>query len=130
MALKIVEIHRRDDPKGLNLDWVVVHNSSDQPVSLRGCVVNVSNPNAKKSRKAAKLDPGFKLEADGKKRLVAGNPRSKAHGTPPEDDVENYFLFMKVGLVDKPGIRLRIVRGQLTLAEGIYEPKEENGVAG
>jgi hypothetical protein len=129
MALEIIEINKRSEPKAINSDWFVVTNSGEQPLSLRGCVVMVSKPHARKSQQMAKLDPGFKLEPGGKRRLVAGNSRAKSHGPPPEDDVENYFLFMKVPLFEREGMAVKVVRGQLTLAQAVFDPKAKNCVA-
>lgn len=128
MALEIVEIRRRSEPKALNSEWFVVRNTGDQPLSLRGCVVMVSKPHARKSQQVAKLDPGFKLDPGDTRRLVAGNPRSKSHGPPPEDGVENYFLFMKVPMLERDGMTVRVVRGQLTLAKAVFDPTDKNGV--
>ena len=129
MAVEIDEIHRGTAPEPLNSDWIIIRNGGEQTVSLRGCEVKVARPNARKSQRAAKLDPGFKLDPGSKMRLVAGNPQAKSLGKPPEDDVENYFLFMKAPLVDRPQSRFMVVRGQISLAEAIFDPDAPQGVS-
>jgi hypothetical protein len=128
MALKITEIHRAEKPKLLNTEWFVLENTGDAPLSLRGSHIGISKPHARKVHTSAKLDPGFKLDAGEKKRLVSGNPRSKVQGSPPEDEIENYHLFLKVALLSRPGEIVKILRGQMHLSQAVWDPEAENGV--
>ena len=40
------------------------------------------------------IDPGFVLEPGMRMRLCTGSSGTQAHGTAPEDDTKNYFLFL------------------------------------
>lgn len=129
MALEIIEIHPAEKPKLLNTEWIVLQNKGDAELSLRHCAVATSKPHGKKIQATAKLDPGFRLEAGAKKRIVSGNPRSKVQGAAPEDEIENYHLFYKVALYTRPQTQIRIMRGQMTLARAIWDPQSAHGVA-
>ena len=129
MALEIIEIHPAEKPKLLNTDWIVIQNNGDAELSLRHCAIATSKPHGKKIQSTAKMDPGFPLGAKEKKRLVSGNPRSKRQGSAPQDDIENYHLFLKVPLCERAGTLIRIMRGQMTLAKAIWDPKSPGGVA-
>lgn len=125
MTLEIIQIQASGDSKKLNEEWIVVENTGDLPLTLRGCEVAKGT---RKHRKVAKLDPGFTLQPQEKRRLVSGNPRSTVQGQPPEDSVENYFLFLKVAYLEKPGLAIKILRGQGVLAQARWEPKKDKGV--
>lgn len=128
MALEIVEIHPANDPKELNTEWFIVENKGDEAVALRACTVGVARPNARKINVSVKMDPGFLLEPKSRKRIVSGNPATKAHGKAVEDDVENYFLFMKVPLLPRGGESIRLMRGQAVLAQAVFVPGAQNGI--
>lgn len=116
MALTITEVHRRGDDKELNDEWFVVENSTEAAINTRGCRVTLTKGTGKKAFEVAKLDPGFKVDPGGKVRVVCGRPGTKAHGKAPEDDLENYFLLMKVPLFKGQGGVLKVAKGQLVLA--------------
>jgi hypothetical protein len=117
MALSITEVHRRSDDKALNDEWFLVENPTAGPISTRGCRVTLSKPGSAKGVELAKLDPGFKVAPGGKTRVVCGNPGTKAHGKAPDDGVENYYLLMKAPMLRWKGGTLKVVKGQMVLAE-------------
>jgi hypothetical protein len=116
MALTRTEVHRRTEDKHLNDEWFVLENTTDSAISTRGCRVTLTKAKARKPIEVAKLDPGFTVEPGAKVRVVCGRPGTKAHGKSPDDDVENYFLLMKVPLFKWQGGTLRVAKGQLVLA--------------
>jgi len=116
MALTITEVHRRTEDKHLNDEWFVLENTTDSAISTRGCRVTLTKAKARKGLELAKLDPGFTVESGAKVRVVCGRPGTKAHGKSPDDDVENYFLLMKVPLFKWQGGTLVVAKGQLVLA--------------
>jgi hypothetical protein len=116
MALTLTEVHRRTEDKHLNDEWFVLENTTDSAISTRGCRVTLTKAKARKPIEVAKLDPGFTVEPGAKVRVVCGRPGTKAHGKSPDDDVENYFLLMKVPLFKWQGGTLRVAKGQLVLA--------------
>ncbi len=128
MALKIIEIHSSEDPKELNTEWIVVENIGDVLLNLRGCEIAKGHQHSKKNQNVAKLDPGFALNPKEKKRIVSGNPRSTVQGTAPGDEIENYFLFLKVPYITKQETSIRILRGQALLAHAVWDPEQENGL--
>ncbi|MCD6499195.1 MAG: hypothetical protein J7M25_12965 [Deltaproteobacteria bacterium] len=127
--LEITQIHGADESGKLNEDWFVVENHGKESVSLRNCQVGWSRPSARKYQIVAKLEPGFTLDSRSKIRVVSGNPRSKTTGVAPSDDIPNYFLFLKKAFLSRSGGMVRILRGQMTMVEAIYDPSSENGVA-
>jgi hypothetical protein len=123
MALTLTEVHRRTEDKHLNDEWFVLENTTDNAISTRGCRVTLTKANARKAIEQAKLDPGFTVEPGAKVRVVCGRPGTKAHGKSPDDDVENYYLLMKVPLFKWKGGTLRVAKGQLVLASlGLTPP--------
>ncbi|MDY0001032.1 MAG: hypothetical protein RBU30_07050 [Polyangia bacterium] len=120
MSFKVLEVHRRSEEELLNDEWLLLENPTDGHLSTRGCRVMVHKPKSPKGVEAAKLDPGFTVPPGGKLRLVCGRPGTKAHGQAPQDGVETYYLLMKVPLLRGPGGVVKIVKGQLVLAEAEY----------
>lgn len=116
MALTLTEVHRRTEDKHLNDEWFVLENTTDSAISTRGCRVTLTKAKARKAIELAKLDPGFTVEPGAKVRVVCGRPGTKAHGKSPDDDMENYYLLMKVPLFKWQGGTLRVAKGQLVLA--------------
>jgi len=116
MALTIAEVHRRAEDKQLNDEWFVLENPTDSAINTRGCRVTLTKAGGRKAIELAKLDPGFTVEPGAKVRVVCGRPGTKAHGKSPDDDVQNYFLLMKVPLFKWQGGTLRVAKGQLVLA--------------
>jgi len=126
--LQITQIHGAEEKGKLNEDWFVVENIGKEAVSLRGCQIGWSRPAARKYLVVAKLEPGFTLEAGAKSRLVSGNPRSKTIGQVPTDGTPNYFLFLKKAYLSRTGGIVRILRGQMTMVQGVYDASVENGL--
>lgn len=122
MALTITEVHRRSEEKLLNDEWFVLENLTDGDISTRDCRVTLTKAGGRKALELAKLDPGFKVEPGAKMRVVCGRPGTKAHGKPPDDDVENYFLLMKVPLFKWQGGTLTVAKGQLVMASLALTP--------
>ncbi len=122
MALNITEVHRRTEDKHLNDEWFVVENPTESVINTRGCRVTLTKGTGKKGIEMAKLDPGFKVDAGKKVRVVCGSPGTKAHGKAPDDDTENYYLLMKVPLFKWPGGVLKVAKGQLVLASSELTP--------
>lgn len=129
MALKIIEIRSCKDPKELNTEWIVVENTGEVLLNLRGCEIAKGNPHSRKNHTVAKMDPGFTLNPKEKKRIVSGNPRSTVQGGAPSDKIENYFLFLKVPYVTKGEMSVRILRGQGLVAQAVWDQEQKTGVA-
>jgi hypothetical protein len=120
MAFKVLEVHRRSEEELLNDEWILLVNPTEGHLSTWDCRVMVHKPKSPKGLEAAKLDPGFNVAPGANLRVVCGRPGTKAHGKAPEDGVENYYLFMKVPLLKGPAGVVKIVKGQLVLAEAEY----------
>ncbi len=116
MALTITEVHRRTEEKQLNDEWFVLENTTESAINTRGCRVTLTKAGGRRGLEIAKLDPGFTVEPGAKVRVVCGRPGTKAHGKSPDDDVENYFLLMKMPLFKWRGGKLTVAKGQLVLA--------------
>lgn len=129
MAIRIVEIHKADNPKALNTEWFVVENLGDAPFSTRNCTLSVGRKGSKKKTELGTLDPGFTLPAGGRARVVTGNPGRKAHGKPPTDDLPNYNLFLNGTVLRGPGSVLVFALRSHELASAEYDPKSKTGIA-
>jgi hypothetical protein len=127
MALVIREIHAAENAEELNQEWIVVENTGVAPLHTGGLRLSVSAPKAK-PRDVGTFDPGFLLPPGGRRRIVSGSLGKKSHGMAPEDGTPNYFLFFKVGWLEKPESLVRIFRNQLELAQAMFDPKENTGI--
>ena len=78
---------------------------------------------------SANFDPGFVLAPGEKMRMCTGNPGTQAHGTAPEDDVKNYFLFLPRIYLQGPGTVLTLVLRGLPVAKAEFDPSQPSGVA-
>jgi hypothetical protein len=133
MALSITQIHK-GAPEALNEEWFVLENPGDKVFNSAGCDVTISHaPPGKKAPAARKVvfsfKPGFVLKPKEKLRIVTGSPVKKTHGDPPSDDLENYHLHLGGPVIKGPGDVVRVVRHQLELAVGEFQPDQPSGLA-
>lgn len=129
MAIRIVEIHSADEPGLLNTEWFVIENQGDKPFSTRSCSLNVGSRGKRKKTQLGTLDPGFTLSPGEKVRVITGHPGRKAHGTPPEDGLRNYSLFLASTVLRGPGTVLTLSLRSLPVTTVEYDPEAEHGVA-
>ncbi len=133
MALTITAIHKGAD-EALNEEWFLLENPGDKVFNSNGCDVAISaaapGKKASSTKKiVASFKPGFVLKPKERIRIVTGSPTKKSQGTPPEDGVENYHLHLGAGILKHAGDVVRVMRHQLELAAGEYQPDQPNGIA-
>ena len=129
MAIRFVEIKPADNPEALNSEWVILENDGKAPFNTRGCGMTVGRRGSNKKSLLGIIDPGFVLLPGERVRMLTGNPGTQAHGTPPEDGVKNYFLFLPKAYVGQPGTVLTLVLRGLPVSKAEFDPNQPNGVA-
>ena len=130
MAIRFVEIKPSESPETLNLEWVILENDGKAPFNTRGCGMTVGRRGTNKKSLLGIIDPGFVLQPGERVRMCTGNPGTQAHGTPPEDGVKNYFLFLpKTYLAGGAGTVLTLVLRGLPVSKAEFDPAAPGGVA-
>ena len=129
MAIRFVEIKATDDAEALNAEWVILENDGKAPFNTRGCGMTVGRRGSAKKSLLGIMDPGFVLQPGERVRMLTGNPGTQAHGTPPEDGVKNYFLFLpKAYLGGGAGTVLTLVLRGLPVAKAEFDPAQPGGL--
>jgi hypothetical protein len=128
MAIRFVEIKAAESADALNTEWVILENAGKTAFSTRGCGMTVGRRGSNKKSLLGVIDPGFVLEPGAKMRMLTGSPGAEKHGTPPEDDVKNYFLFLPKAYVASPGTVLTLVLRGLSVAKAEFDPTAPDGV--
>ncbi|MEM9489754.1 MAG: hypothetical protein AAGC55_11450 [Myxococcota bacterium] len=129
MAIRIVEIRAADTPEALNTEWFILENSGQRPFNTRNCTLTVSMKGKKKRTQLGTIDPGFLLSPGTSVRVVTGNPGRKTQGKAPDDDIENYNLFLNAPVLRGPGTVLTLALRSLPITKAVYDPDAERGVA-
>jgi hypothetical protein len=120
--LTISEIHPAPEKKHINQEWITLHNEGDAAVNTEGCSVTVGKGGPSRPRLITKLKAGLILQPGEKARLITGSASKKSQGVPPEEgDIRNMHLFQKVGYLDRKGLTIRLVCGQLEICKTKYE---------
>lgn len=130
MAIRFVEIHPTEDPEHLNQEWVILENDGKMPFHTRGCGMTVGVRGSNKKSLLGVIDPGFVLAPGEKMRMCTGNPGTQSHGTPPEDGVKNYFLFLPKTYLRGAGSVLTLTLRGLQVAKAEHDPAAADGLAG
>ena len=129
MDIRIVSIHPADSPKHLNSEWLILHNAGDKPFSTRSCVLSVSRAGSKKKRDLGAMDPGVTIAPGAKIRVITGNPGRKAHGPQPQDDVQNYSLFLNAPVLQGKGTVLTLTLRSHAITKAAFDPDGDSGIA-
>lgn len=129
MAVRFVEIHPAEEEGLLNTEWFILENPGDRPFNTKNCTLSVRKKGQKKKTELGTIDPGFILGPGETIRVVTGNPGRKAHGVQPDDDVQNYSLFLAAPVLRGAGTVLSLELRSLPVAKAIYDPEAERGVA-
>ena len=127
MAIRFVEIKAADTSEALNTEWVILENTGKTPFSTRGCGMTVGRRGSNKKSLLGIIDPGFVLQPGERMRMCTGNPGTQAHGTAPEDDVKNYFLFLPRSYVTAGTVLTLVLRG-LPVSKAEFDPAAPRGV--
>ena len=128
MAIRFVQIKAADSPEALNTEWVIIENAGKAPFSTRGCGMTVGKRGTNKKSLLGIIDPGFVLNPGDKMRMLTGSSGTVAHGTPPEDDVKNYHLFLPKAYVGVPGTVLTLVLRGLPVSKAEFDPTAATGI--
>ena len=129
MAIRFVEIKASESADTLNSEWVILENNGKTPFNTRGCGMTVGRRGSNKKSLLGIIDPGFVLQPGERMRMCTGNPGTQAHGTPPEDDTKNYFLFLPKTYLAGPGTVLTLVLRGLPVSKAEFDPQAPGGVA-
>jgi hypothetical protein len=129
MAIRFVEIKASESPETLNNEWVILENDGKAPFNTRGCGMTVGRRGSNKKSLLGIIDPGFVLQPGERVRMLTGNPGTQAHGTPPEDAVKNYFLFLPKTYLAGAGTVLTLVLRGLPVSKAEFDPAVAGGVA-
>jgi hypothetical protein len=129
MAIRFVEIKPSESPETLNAEWVILENDGKAPFNTRGCGMTVGRRGSNKKSLLGIIDPGFVLQPGERVRMLTGNPGTQAHGTPPEDGVKNYFLFLPKTYLAGAGTVLTLVLRGLPVSKAEFDPASPGGVA-
>jgi hypothetical protein len=127
MAIRFVEIKAAENADALNTEWVILENDGKTPFNTRGCGMTVGRRGSNKKSMLGIIDPGFVLQPGEKVRMLTGNPGTQAHGTPPEDAVKNYFLFLPKAYV-QGGVVLTLVLRGLPVSKAEFDPAAPLGI--
>jgi hypothetical protein len=127
MAIRFAEIKPAETAETLNSEWVILENSGKAPFSTRGCGMTVGRRGSNKRSLLGIIDPGFVLAPGERVRMLTGNPGTQAHGTPPEDGVKNYFLFLPKPYVHAGTVLTLVLRG-LPVSKAEFDPAAPGGV--
>jgi hypothetical protein len=128
MAIRFVEIKASENPETLNNEWVILENDGKAPFNTRGCGMTVGRKGSNKKSMLGIIDPGFVLNPGERMRMCTGNPGTQAHGTPPEDSVKNYFLFLPKTYLKGAGTVLTLVLRGLDVSKAEFDPAQPAGV--
>lgn len=128
MAIRFAQIKAAESVEALNTEWVILENAGKNPFNTRGCGMTVGRRGSNKKSLLGIIDPGFILHPGERMRLCTGNPGTQAHGTPPEDDVKNYFLFLPKTYVKGTGTVLTLVVRGLPVAKAEFDPEAPAGI--
>lgn len=128
MAIRFVEIKPADAIEALNTEWVILENTGKTPFSTRGCGMTVGRRGSNKKSLLGIIDPGFVLQPGERMRMCTGSPGTQAHGTAPEDDTKNYFLFLPKPYVQGAGTVLTLVLRGLPVSKAEFDPESPRGV--
>lgn len=128
MAIKFVEVKAADAVEALNTEWVIIENAGKAPFSTRGCGMTVGRRGSNKKSLLGIIDPGFVLKPGERMRLCTGSPSTQAHGTAPDDDTKNYFLFLPKTYVHGAGTVLTLVLRGLPVSKVEYDPAQPRGI--
>lgn len=129
MAIRIIEIHAADEPEALNTEWFIVENQGQRPFTTRNCSLVVSKKGSKKKTTLGTMEPGFVIAPGEKVRVVTGHPGRKAHGTPPEDEIRVYNLFLNEPVLRSAGTVLSLMLRSLPVTKATYDPEGQAGLA-
>ena len=127
MDIHFVEFHPTPNPKSLNQEWFVLENRGEAPFSTKNCTLVTRR--GKKRTQLGTLDPGFSIAPGQRVRVHTGNPGKKAHGRPPQDEQETYFLFLKAPVLRGKGLTLELSLRSHVVATAVFDPGAESGVA-
>ena len=128
MAIRFVEIKPAESTEALNTEWVILENTGKTPFSTRGCGMTVGRRGSNKKSLLGIIDPGFVLQPGERMRMCTGSPGTQAHGTAPEDDTKNYFLFLPKAYVQGAGTVLTLVLRGLPVSKAEFDPEAPRGV--
>ena len=129
MSIRFAEIHASDASDLLNHEWVVLENVGTTPFTTRGCGMTVGRRGTNKKSALGVIDPGFVLNPGDKMRMCTGSPGTESHGTPPEDDIKNYYLFLPRTYLKGEGAVLTLTLRGLSVAKATFAPTSDAGVA-
>jgi hypothetical protein len=129
MAIRFVEIHPSADPEQLNQEWVILVNDGKLPFHTRGCGMTVGRRGSNKKSLLGIIDPGFTLAPGERMRMCSGNPGTQSHGSGPQDEVKNYFLFLPTTYLKGAGSVLTLTLRGLQVAKAEHDPAGTQGVA-
>jgi hypothetical protein len=129
MAIRFVEIKPSESSETLNAEWVILENDGKAPFNTRGCGMTVGRRGSNKKSLLGIIDPGFVLQPGERVRMLTGNPATQAHGTPPEDGVKNYFLFLPKTYLAGAGTVLTLVLRGLPVSKAEFDPASPGGIA-
>src|SRR5262249_30575036 len=104
-------IKSADSTEALNTAWVILENTGTVPFNTRGCGMTVGRRGTNKKSLLGIIDPGFLLKPGERMRMCTGNPSAQAHGTAPEDEIKNYFLFLAKSYVSSGSVLTLVLRG-------------------
>ena len=129
MELKIVEIHAAENKEALNTEWFVLENTGDTSFNTKNCTLSVTRGSGKARGSLGTLDPGFTMNPGDKVRVITGSPGKKAHGKAPEDEIENYYLFLGSQVLRGKGTVLVFSLRSHSICRAEFDPESQNGVA-
>lgn len=127
MAIRFVEIKAADSTEALNTEWVILENTGKTAFSTRGCGMTVGRRGSNKKSLLGVIDPGFVLQPGDRMRMCTGSPATQTHGTAPEDDTKNYFLFLPKAYVQAGTVLTLVLRG-LPVSKAEFDPVAPRGV--
>ena len=128
MAIRFVEIKPAENTEALNTEWVILENVGKTPFSTRGCGMTVGKRGSAKKSLLGIIDPGFVLQPGDRMRMLTGSPGTEKHGTAPEDDVKNYFLFLPRAYVGAAGTVLTLTLRGLPVSKAEFDPEQPGGI--
>jgi hypothetical protein len=129
MAIRFVEIKPSESQETLNNEWVILENDGKAPFNTRGCGMTVGRRGSNKKSMLGIIDPGFVLQPGERVRMCTGSPGKTEQGTPPEDGVTNYYLFLAKTYLAGAGTVLTLVLRGLPVSKAEFDPKAPAGVA-
>jgi hypothetical protein len=127
-ALAFRMLHAAPTAEALNEEWMLLENTGGNSINSRGCALTIAVNEHRRPHPLGTLDPGFILGPGEKVRLVTGSPAKKAQGTPPDDGIANYHLFLKEPVLTQAGLVLRLTLRQIDLARASFDPQAKDGL--